>query len=217
MGGGTVTTFYRHTFTAADTTQVTTLSPDTGSGAMVAQDANHWLVTSNRARQASNTSSYIRTPTSSIGTADYVVNVTVRLVSNTGTPSFTINARGNTLLSTDRYTILCNQASGLILRKTVSSTTTVLGTHSMSWTLNQDYLVQLVCNGDQIEAWLDGTRVLGPFTDTSLTAEGHAGLTYSMSTTPDATTGWHTDTFDVSDDFPGAPSGPGFRSYYLNQ
>jgi hypothetical protein len=212
-----MTVFYRHTFTAADTTTIpgaSGIAPDIGSTFMVALNNLHWLTTSNRARGAGTTVSYIRTPAAEFGTADYVVSATVRLVSDTGTPTYTLNARSNTAVSSDRYTVLLSQAGGLVLRKTVSGTNTTLGTHSVSFTLNQDYLVQLVVNGSTIEAWLDGVRVV-QVTDTSLTTEGVAGMSFSMSTTPDPTTGWHTDTFEVSDEFPSAGGGNKFRPYFI--
>ena len=182
---------------------------------MVASSDLHWVVTSNRARGFAASAAILRTPTSAFGTANYVVSATVRLLSNTGTPSYTVNARGDSAPSTTRYTILCNQASGLVLRKTVGGTNTTLATHSVSWTLNQDYLVQLVCNGSTIEAWLDGVRV-AQVTDTSHTAEGVAGITHAIGVTPSASNHWHTDTFEVSNDFPGASGGGNkFRPYFI--
>lgn len=66
--------------------------------------------------------------------------------------------------------------TGWVLAVSSTSGTSTLGTYAGSFTNNQQYTVKLVCNGNQISVYIDGTLRIGPITNSVASGPGRAGI-----------------------------------------
>lgn len=201
---------YQHLFTGADDDLVTTLTPAVGSNLLLSIDGTSGArarVTSNRARKnatAASTGGGITQET--FGTADYAVRGLWRYV-GTGT-SLTFRLYGRATNSTTCYRL--SWFGGTLTLAVLNAGTTTLGTYALALSVNDEKTVELVMNGNQISAKVDGATVIGPVTNSVHTASAQAGFsTEEYGNNSAATVGFHLDWFEV-DTIGAAPRRPTF-------
>jgi hypothetical protein len=108
--------------------------------------------------------------------ADYEVSADVTLRAGTTTPRQAgVCARMQSGANTMYWCIYGHNTTNVRLFKNVAGTQTQLGS-SYTYTLTGTAALKLICNGDQISVTLDGSTIIGPVTDTSITNAGKAGV-----------------------------------------
>ncbi len=164
-------------------------------------------IAANRVRPASTSSPcYYRTATPPA--ADYEVIADVHIATDSGNYIADVCGRINTSAKT-MYLASCYGSAasgGWRLRKVVAGTVTQLGTTVTSPTRSagSTYRLKLKMSGDQISLYVDGALVIGPITDTAITAAGKAGIQFYSAASPSGTVGYHLDNFDATDGVSGA-------------
>lgn len=193
---------YQNTFTAANGTKVQSVTPDIGS-AMVNDGASDSAVQNNRAYAQAPYSRYRTNQTFS--TANYVSRgVARRIASTSDAEVVVIYARTNSG-STTHYRAEASKTD-IKLFKSVSGTSTQLGsTYSWSPSVGVDYTIEVVCNGSSISVRLNSSDIIGPVTDTAVTASANAGFAF-YGPDSNSTRGWHLDSLEVDDTIPGGVS-----------
>jgi hypothetical protein len=162
-----VTVLFTRTFTAADGAAVETAEPTlVGSGG---------TISANRARTTSSTITYY--DTTDPGSADYECSAEIY---QNNTPSGSGGAgpivRKDT--AADTFYAARYNSSGWQLIRVVGGTTTQMGS-----TVGTDLLTNgtskvltVRAEGSSISAYLDGVLIIGPITNTAITAAGKAGF-----------------------------------------
>ena len=200
--------YHESNFTAANGTAVSTLTPTVGDALFT---ANGVTVQNNRAygsasnslfSQLSETNSGLRPPY-----AAHQVAVAFRRVS--GVPSgVRILGREAAQDTATCYEVTVNGTTLELLVRAAGSPTS-LGTATISTTDGGDYTAVLVMDGTDISVKWNGSTVIGPVSDSTIT---------SLSPTPNgryawvypgagsSTTGWHVDKFEVQDVGDDAPA-----------
>lgn len=205
---------YRNTFTAADGTNLTAITPEVGS-AMTAVTTNPSLrVTNNRAR-VNVGNNYGINATPSLGAdANYIVRLVGRqLTSASFAWKFWARATSDLQTSYEVY----YEPSFLRLRAIVAGTPTTLGsTTAWAGVNGSDHTVELEMNGTQILVRIDGVVRLGPFTNSAVTSAGVVALETAEYTANTTTAGWHWDSLEVDTLAAAGPSGGGFSGTSLN-
>jgi hypothetical protein len=109
--------------------------------------------------------------------ADYSVSADIAKLSGTGT-SLVMAVCGRINSASDEFYFVQYTHSALNIRmyKRAAGNTTQLGTAYTITLTSTPVNLKLVLNGDQISAELDGTTIIGPVTDTAITAAGYAGI-----------------------------------------
>lgn len=159
-------------------------------------------IAANRVRPTSTSSPcYYRTATPP--SADYEVIADVYIATDSGNYIADICGRINTAAKT-MYLASCYGSAGgggWRLRKVVGGTVTQLGATVTSplRSVGSTYRLKLKMTGDQISLYVDGSLVIGPITDTSITAVGKAGIQFYSASSPSDTVGYHLDNFDATD------------------
>jgi hypothetical protein len=172
----------------------TTLHDSNASWVRHASNATSaWISDANRIRRNANNGLcfyyYNATPSS----ADYSVSAQI-FVKSTGTGDLTAVA-GRIATGANTCYYARSNANNWQLYKVVAGTPTQLGSNSAQ-TLSDEtgYTIKLEMNGSSISLWVDGSRVIGPITDTAISAAGYAGFRMSGSGTGDSdTVGHHID------------------------
>lgn len=110
--------------------------------------------------------------------ANYTVTADiVKRSAGSASPILGVTGRAAAGAQTFYWVIYTHSAGNIRLFKMVSGTQTQLGgNHSFTLTNNVPASLQLRMDGSNISAWLNGTQVIGPIADTSITAAGNAGL-----------------------------------------
>lgn len=122
---------------------------------------------------------------------DYTVSADLT-ISNTGSIG-AVMGRMSTGADT-LYEAIYIGGTGFQLYRVVAGTATQIGaTYSTTFTLGTPYTISLTMSGTSISGLINGSTVIGPVTDTNITAAGYAGFKESQ---PYATTG----NFRVSSD-----------------
>jgi len=88
-------------------------------------------------------------------------------------------------------------ANNWVVSRRVADTNTVLGTVAAGATAGNTYRITLRMEGNQISGLVNGTVVLGPFTDANITTAGYPGIRRLDNTGCTATTGVHYDNFSA--------------------
>lgn len=113
--------------------------------------------------------------------ADYTVAADItKLTGNTGNNRMGVCGRMQSGVRTMYFALYSHDLGNIRLLKDVAGTTTTLGTYSFTLTGTPARLL-LRMVGDQISVELNGTPVIGPVTDTSITTAGKAGV-YALET-----------------------------------
>jgi hypothetical protein len=84
------------------------------------------------------------------------------------------------------------------VRKRVAGVGTTLGTSSATLTQDQLYGVEFRLSGSSLSLYVDGSLVIGPITDTSISAANQLGLRVNRSTGANDTSGVHIDDFTAT-------------------
>lgn len=128
--------------------------------------------------------------------ANYEVEGTVYQVSTNTSDNIGVVARVNTAQATC-YMARYRYNTGVQLFKFVNNTTAVQLGSTVSGNLSNGgtMVLKLTVNGDQISVSKDGSVVIGPITDTDITAAGYAGIWGNGTTT----TGAHLDDWSATD------------------
>jgi len=204
---------WRSTFTADNGTNVTTITPEVGSAMLTVPGVFPLQVTADRARaNTGDTFSICQTPTLGAN-ASYVVRAIARQITSA---SFGWKLYARTVFASSVGYELTYEPGFLRLRANDGSGWVVLGTTtSFTGSNGVDYTVELVCNGNQISAAINGTTLLGPFTNTLVSVANAAALETGEYTSNQATAGWHWDSFEV-DTIGGGSSTSAFKAYYAH-
>lgn len=119
---------------------------------------------------------YRNTATPSGADYDVEADIVKRSVGS-ASPMLGVIGRASSSAQTFYWVIYTHSAGNIRLFRMVGGTQTQLGSnYSFTLTNNVAARLRLRMNGSAISVWLDGTQVIGPITDTSITAAGHAGL-----------------------------------------
>jgi hypothetical protein len=190
---------WRSTFTAADGTNVTSITPEVGGALLTVPGGVLPLqVTADRARtNTGDNYSICQTPPLGAN-ANYIVRAIARQITSA---SFSWKLHSRALWASGNVGVgyeLYYEPGFLRLRANDGSGWVVLGTTtSFTGSNGVDCTVELVCNGNQISAAINGTTRLGPFTNTLVSGANAAVLEVAESTGNQATAGWHWDSFEV--------------------
>lgn len=123
-------------------------------------------------------------------TANYRVDANVFCASNLGEAR--LMGRVTTGADT-KYWVGIGASGGVRLFKTVAGVNTQLGsTHALTPSASTTYKITLRMSGTSIEALLDDVVVVGPITDSAISAKGLAGV-YFSAYSGTSTTGMHFD------------------------
>jgi hypothetical protein len=138
------------------------------ANAIIGGDGN-WLVST------SNTTYAIYQHSATPPSANYRVVATFTHIG--GALAYEIGLTGRAATGADTLYFLLHQRSGNRTRlfKRVAGSQTQLGSEYTGYTLTTGSF-ELVMDGDQISVKIDGSTVVGPVTDTSITAAGKAGV-----------------------------------------
>lgn len=208
---------YAQDFAGSAGTDILTLSPQVGSnalGALVTGVPDIRLTGSGRTYTV--IGNWVLT-NESFTTADYIVRVRFVIETSSSSDLIQIAARSDRTVGVgttpqDDYNLFFQRSTGAVtLRRRDNGSSTQLGTTTISRTVGDTVLMELVCNGSAISAKIDGTTVIGPITDTTYTAAGQA-MIYVELNNKTSTEGLQMDDFEVDDQL---TSGPAFRSYYI--
>lgn len=123
-------------------------------------------------------------------------NYSVQLdITHTTLTSVNIGPAGRIDTTNDTmYTCRSNSGTSYDLRKLVATVGTTMQTTTTNLpTTGQTKTLKLIMSGDQISCSVDGVVLLGPVTDTSITAAGKAGIRGAGAST--STTGFRVDNF----------------------
>jgi len=94
--------------------------------------------------------------------------------------------------------------------KRIADTNTVLGTVASGVSAGNTYRIKLKMDGNQISGLVNGTVVLGPFTNADITTAGYPGIRRLDNTGCTATTGVHYDNFSADTVGSGGNAAPTF-------
>ena len=117
--------------------------------------------------------------TATPGSANYDVecDITRRNVSSSNSPILGVTGRASSSAQTFYWLVYTHNSNNIRLFKMVAGTQTQLGSsYTFTVTNNVAARLRLRMDGSSISGWLDGTQIIGPVTDTAITAAGHAGL-----------------------------------------
>lgn len=138
------------------------------------------------ARQQNTNTSVYANANSLAPTADYDVSANLVVVSGGGAPSVGICGRmaGTGAAPVTFYQVrLVNNSTGLVLARFVNGATATLLSMPLNYAAGANPKITLRMQGDQISALLDDVLVLGPVTDSSVTAAGYTGLRMASANT----------------------------------
>lgn len=116
--------------------------------------------------------------TATPGSANYTVTADiVKRSVGSSSPILGVTGRASAAAQTFYWAIYTHSAGNIRLFKMVSGTQTQIGgNHSFTLTNNVPASLQLRMDGSNISAWLNGSQVIGPITDTDITGAGHGGI-----------------------------------------
>lgn len=137
-----------------------------------------WTITSNQAKKTTTATGRARAD-SSLATADFKVTVTIADLTATGTGRGICGPMGrkdNTSTATNYVFAANNQGSSSDheMSKNISGTLTVIDNNTQDQ-VDGDVL-DLVMNGSSISGYRNGTLLMGPYTDTSITSNTYGGI-----------------------------------------
>lgn len=101
-------------------------------------------------------------------------------------------------------------ANNWVVSKRIADTNTVLGSVAAGASAGNTYRITLRMEGNQISGLVNGTVVLGPFTNADITTAGYPGLRRLDNSNASATTGVHYDNFSADTVGSGGNAAPTF-------
>ena len=112
-------------------------------------------------------------------TADYDVSASLYFATGSGSPSVGVCGRmagpGGAALTFYQARIV-NNGSGIVLARFINGATVTLSSVAYSAPAGAEPKLTLRMKGDQLSVLLDGGVVVGPITDSNITAAGYAGF-----------------------------------------
>lgn len=190
-------TFLNDTFTDTDGTLLSAHTGELGATWTIHPTQTTTIqVVSNRVRSSSTSATvawYYASGTPA--TADYDVEVVVYVASSTA--EFSLGGRLDTVAGTQYEMQAQGTSSVYRLRRVINGTSTTIGSAANTFVPGTSVTMKLEMRGDQISAYADGVRIIGPITDTNITAVGKAGLRFYGSFSD--TTSFHVDSI-IGDD-----------------
>jgi hypothetical protein len=144
--------------------------------------------------------------------ADYTVAAKVRDRGDTPQNGMGVAGRLDATANTCYIAIYNTDGTKWQLFSIVAGAYSLMNISVQALTADTDYLVELVMAGDQISVKVDGSTVIGPITNTAVTAAGRAGVWAYANTARSSTTGLHLDDFAATD--PSASGSPVKSMYY---
>lgn len=144
-------------------------------------------------------------------TADYTARATIRALSLITNASAGVAVRCQTGANTAYVGRGQHTSNTWRLERRIAGTTTLLGSSAKTFSTATDYLVELDVNGTSLELFADGVSVVGPVTDSNITAAGAPGINLFQGSGAGNTTGWHIDNFE-GEEAGGAPAESGGSS-----
>ena len=112
-------------------------------------------------------------------TTDYDVSASLYFASGSGSPSVGVCGRmagpGGAALTFYQARIV-NNGSGIVLARFINGATVTLSSVAYSAPAGAEPKLVLRMKGDQLSVLLDGVVVVGPITDSNITAAGYAGI-----------------------------------------
>ncbi len=112
-------------------------------------------------------------------TADYDVSASLYFATGSGSPSVGVCGRmagpGSAALTFYQARIV-NNGSGIVLARFINGATVTLSSVAYSAPAGAEPKLTLRMKGDQLTVLLDGVVVVGPITDSNITAAGYAGF-----------------------------------------
>lgn len=203
---------YQANTTAADSTELSTLSPTTGTNVISPISGADARILGNRiSRRSTPTPESNGITNESYSTANYIVTWPMWLVAlETGTGAFFRNWARHASAG-NAYAVQWFDGT-LSLRSYTGGSPTTLGTYAWSPATSTVHQLVLELNGTSLTVKIGGTTVIGPVTDSTYSAAGQVGFSIFGTEDP-ATTGWRIGAFTV-DTITGGGSVP-FRSYFI--
>lgn len=172
---------------AADTGGTWTDHPSFGSGRIV-----HGGSITETIRQA-DAAEALDYNTASPPDADYSVQATVKIATAGSGGIAALYARLATGAYTgyhlDYYDAASSGSRVMRLIRFSGGSASVLGSHTVDFGTADTNVIKLKCVGDQITGYLNGAVVLGPFTNSDVTAAGKVGIRLSDAASPSASNG----------------------------
>jgi len=134
------------------------------------------------------------------GSANYTVTADiVKRSAGSAAPILGVIGRAAAAAQTFYWAIYTHSAGNIRLFRMVAGTQTQLGgNHSFTATNDVPFALQLRMDGSNISAWLNGSQVIGPITDTNITAAGHAGIIMLSARDVGVTDTGYIDNFDAA-------------------
>jgi hypothetical protein len=196
-------------FTAADGTEITSLTNGVTHTKHGSFAAISWPVIGNRIRAANTGMVYTDWVP---GSPDYAVRLTVRVFSDNNLCGLGPAGRIATGANTAYFFRLNESSNTFDLSRVVAGTGgTIQSVASGALSAGQEFVLELRMVGTAIEGWVDGVLTCSG-TDANIAAAGRAGMR-ALSTTTD-TTGLHGDGWQV-DDLAVAGGGQPPRTLYI--
>lgn len=127
--------------------------------------------------------------------ADYTARATIRALTLVTNGSAGVSVRAQSGANTAYIGRGQHTSNTWRLERRVAGTTTLLGSSSVTFSADTDYVVELVASGTSLELFADGVRVVAK-TDGNITAAGAPGINFFQSSGVGNTTGWHIDNFE---------------------
>lgn len=190
-------TFVSDSFTDTSGTALSSHTGETGATWTKHASYSTTLVISNanRVRTDGTASTITYYASGAPASADYSVSMVLRQF--TGAGHLGVVGRVDTASNTLYRARFDGGGNVFHLQKLVAGTATLLGSYVHDMIDTEERTLKLVMQGDQISVEMDGSAIIGPLTDTGVTAAGKAGI-YGFSTGSDST-GIHGDTFTAVD------------------
>lgn len=129
-------------------------------------------------------------------TADYTARATIRALTLITNASAGVAVRCQTGANTAYVGRGQHTTNTWRLERRIAGATTLLGSSSQTFSTATDYLVELDASGTTLELFAGGVSVVGPVTDSNISAAGAPGLNWFQGSPGSNTTGWHIENFE---------------------
>lgn len=148
-----------------------------------------------RARISGTTSTLYSRKDVAPASADYTARATIRALTLITNASAGVSVRTQSGANTAYVGRGQHGTNTWRLERRIAGATTLLGSSSVTFSTNTDYVVELVASGTSLELFADGVSVVAQ-TDGSITAAGAPGINFLSASGSSNTTGWHLDNFE---------------------
>jgi hypothetical protein len=186
--------FFTESFAGSDGANLTTL----GWSKHPSNDGNMLITSGGRILCGSVTGACFYLAPVTPSEADYSVTAKVRKLNNGDANGFGVLGRLNSSAYTCYLAVYNTPDSKWYLYSVVAGSYLSLGNSLQSLSVDTDYTLELVMDGDQISLKVDGSTIIGPVTNSAVTATGQPGVWAFANTASTNTTQLHLDDFVAS-------------------